>query len=109
MAKYIKIPVEIDAVQWFENGDHPDDDCEVIKPDNESEERFGEGKVVRYYRNPSVDGESKCNRCGKIMDDHGWIETLKTVVCPGDWVITWEDGKLSICKPKEFEETYVEA
>jgi hypothetical protein len=107
------MPVEIEATQWFENGDHPDDDCDIIEPAKDSTEQFepffSEGKVVRNYRNPTVDGQSQCNRCGDFMDNHGWIETLDQIVCPGTWIITDEKGKISTCKPEIFEETYVEA
>ncbi len=30
MAKYRKKPVIIEATQWFKNGDHPEDGCEIF-------------------------------------------------------------------------------
>lgn len=46
--KYRKKPVVIEAVQWFENGDHPE-----------------------------VPGDTICSKCGYRMHDHGWIDTLE--------------------------------
>jgi hypothetical protein len=94
--KYRKKPVVIEATQWFVNGDHPDD----------GEDR--EGKVVRYYRHPDVDGEHACQHCAQAMNFHGWIDTLEGghIVCPGDWVITGVKGERYPCKPDIFEATY---
>lgn len=79
------------VTQWFKNGDHPDDWDGAD---------FGgplEGKVVRYYRNPENPGPRNCEKCSRIMHDHGWIEPARPAdsgwtVCPGDWIVTTEDG-----------------
>ncbi len=34
MAKYRKKPVVIEAIQWFKNGDHPQDNCRMIDMEN---------------------------------------------------------------------------
>jgi len=99
--QFRKKPVVIDATQWFRNGDHPNDQDNQDVPG-------GEGKVVRYYRHPSVTGYKVCEHCQKIMQDHGWIDTLEGghIVCPGDWVITGVKGERYPCKPDIFAATY---
>jgi len=107
MPKFRKKPVVIEAFRWFKNGDHPEDDC--IYLDDKSPDRFlREGKVVRYYRNPALNGQTLCKYCGKIMHEHGWIDTLEGghIVCPGDWIITGVQGEYYPCKPDIFEATY---
>lgn len=105
--KYRKKPVVIEATQWFKNGDHPEDKC--IYLDNKSKDRFlSEGKVVRYYRHPKIDGNYQCQHCNKIIYVHGWIDTKEGghIVCPDDWIITGVQGEKYPCKPDIFEETY---
>ena len=89
----------VEATQWFKNGDHPDDEC--FMP-------VAEGKVVRYYRTPDLDGQNTCQHCSRIMHIHGWIDTLEGghIVCPGDWIITGVKGEYYPCKPDIFEQTY---
>lgn len=107
--KFRKKPVVVEATQWFKNGDHPKDD--VYRPFEDTGEiptEPREGAVVRYYRTPAMDGQDKCKHCGKIMHDHGWIDTLEGghIVCPGDWIITGVQGEFYPCKPDIFEKTY---
>jgi hypothetical protein len=104
-----KKPVEVEATQWHENGDHPHDDCRTFT-DKEGKSFLGEGCVVRYYRHPETDGQTKCKHCGVIMHDHGWIDTLEGghIVCPKDWIITGVSGERYPCKPDIFEKTYEE-
>ena len=105
--KFRKKPVVIEAMQWFKNGDHPEDNL----PPNDKildGERY-EGSVVRYYRHPDVSGDMMCKQCeADIMDRHGWIETLEGghIVCPGDWIITGVQGERYPCKPDIFAATY---
>lgn len=110
MAKYRKKPVVIDAEQWFKNGDHSEDNCEMfLDRQNVSKGPFqGEGKVVRYYRTPECDGQERCKHCNNIMHIHGWIDTLEGghIVCPGDWIIKGVKGEFYPCKPDIFEATY---
>lgn len=95
--KFRKKPVVIEAEQWFE----------VIY-----NKEVGGTSVyhlnVGYYRHPEVDGQSICKHCGKIMHNHGWIDTLEGghIVCPGDWVITGVKGEMYPCKSDIFEMTY---
>jgi hypothetical protein len=105
--KYRKLPVVVEATQWFKNGDHPEDDRESFHTE-ESGDFLGEGKVVRYYRNPDDSGQRTCHHCGAKMHDHGWIDTLEGGhnVCPGDWIITGIQGERYPCKPDIFEATY---
>lgn len=100
MGKYRKRPVVVEATQWHENGDHPDDGVE--------KGAGTEGKVVRRYRHPLVSGDSMCAQCKGDMHVHGWIETLEGghIVCPGDWIITGVKGERYPCKPDIFDATY---
>lgn len=110
--KFRKKPVIVEATQWFKNGDHPEDNCEMVYPDPNSTTQFepflSEGVVVRYYRHPDKPGTIVCNHCGNIMHFHGWIDTLEGghIVCPGDWIITGVNGEKYPCKPDIFEKTY---
>ena len=107
MSRYRKLPVEIDATQWFKNGDHPADRCYYI--DDKSPERFlSEGKVVRYYRRPDDLGSRPCEKCSITMHNHGWIDTLEGghIVCPGDWIITGVKNERYPCKDDIFKLTY---
>ncbi len=110
--KFRKKPVVIEATQWFKNGDHPKDACKMVHPSPDSTTQFApflsEGKVVRYYRTPDLDGSRVCEQCENVMHDHGWIDTLERghVVCPGDWIITGVKGERYPCKPDIFAATY---
>ena len=107
MEKFRKKPVVIEATQWFENGDHPEDGTEVFE-EGEFKGELLEGKIVRYYRTPDIDGQTKCKHCDSIMHNHGWIDTLEGghIVCPGDWIITGVQRERYPCKPDIFEATY---
>lgn len=95
--KFRKKPIVIEATQWFKNGDHPldGDSCRG-------------GFIVRYFRKPSLSGDTVCNNCKQIMHKHGWIDTLEGghTVCPGDWIITGVKGEHYPCKSDIFEMTY---
>lgn len=88
MARFRKKPVEIEAVQWNQHGDHPavlcgyignDGQCFPIKPPYESIE------------------------CAVIRTLEGWH-----VVTEGDWIITGVKGEQYPCKPDIFAATYDE-
>ncbi len=107
--KYRKLPVVIEATQWFKNGDHPLDNVYRHFEDTgmfPGSER--EGEIVRYFRRPDVSGESACRNCCHIMHDHGWIDTLEGghIVCPGDWIITGVKNENYPCKNDIFRSTY---
>ena len=105
MSRYRKLPVEIDATQWFKNGDHPNDAYAPHYPRVEGEH---EGLLVRYFRRPDVPDESICSECGCTFHVHGWIDTKEDGhrVCPGDWIITGVAGEHYPCKPDIFTKTY---
>ena len=96
--KFRKKPIIVEAHQWFENGDHPEDGDPTM-----------EGKVVRYFRLPRPSaGPTICIVCNELHHEHGWIDTLEggLIVCPGDWIITGVHGERYPCKPDIFAETY---
>ena len=109
---------EVDAVQWFKNGDHPLDysktrfgyrDGELVKfSPEEARDKEWEGDVVRYFRHPEVPGERACPLCGRRVNDHGWIDEGSggQTVCPGDWVVTAADGSFFVMRARAFEATY---
>lgn len=120
MAKYRKLPVIVEATQWFKNGDHPldyskkyvgyDRSIDAIR-EYFSEERKAnnwEGDIVRYFRSPEVSSEKVCEKCGHTMHEHGWIDTLEGghIVCVGDFIITGVKGEHYPCKPDIFKATY---
>jgi hypothetical protein len=107
MPHFRKKPVVIEAHQWFKNGDHPQDGEERFESGEFAGEKY-EGKVVRYFRHPSIPGERACAHCANTMHHHGWIDTLEGGhnVCPGDWIITGVKGERYPCKPDIFEATY---
>jgi hypothetical protein len=82
-------------IQWFKNGDHPKDDCEIFDVGDGPFQ--GEGKIVRYYRHPDISGESLCPICDIRMHDHGWIDNHPHdhVVCPGDYIFKDSIGYFS--------------
>lgn len=73
-----KFAVKENLVQWWVNGDHPNDGVNGNV----------EGKVVRYYRNPEASGQDAHVTCGHIWHNHGWIDSGGDgqTVCPGDWI-----------------------
>lgn len=106
--KYRKKPVVVEATQWFKNGDHPDDQCVWIFPTDDRPAFMSEGKVVRYFRHPDINGHYECSHCNKLIHHHGWIDTLEGGhrVCPGDYIITGVKGEHYPCKPDIFKDTY---
>jgi len=108
MPRFRKLPVEIEAHQWFKNGDHPEDgEGTFIDPETKEEHRC-EGKVVRRFRRPDVNGDVKCSECGRRFHDHGWIDTKEDGhrVCPSDWIIKGVKGEFYPCKDNIFRATY---
>lgn len=97
-----------EADQWFKNGDHSGDKTEILI-DNEGNKFQSEGKVVRYFRHPDVDGNSVCEKCSGIMHNHGFIDSDSdsdsTIVCPGDFVVSTFFTYVPV-KPEIFHEKY---
>lgn len=118
--KFRKRPVEVEATQWFKNGDHPLDyqkDIQNVDPISGAattisaeyrKENNWEGDVVRYFRHPQISGRSYCKYCTKMYHDHGWIDTLEGghIVCPEDWIVTGVNGERYPVKPDIFAKTY---
>ncbi len=103
--QYRKEPVVVEAHQWFKNGDHPEDNP-TLHHDSDGGPFKGEGKVVRYYRRP--DSLRECEKCGRLMHEHGWIDTLEGghIVCPADWIVTGVKGEKYPIKPDILAATY---
>lgn len=99
--------VEVEAFQWFKNGDHPRDDSKTVL--NDYGHRYkSEGRVVRYYRLPAMDGMMPCEKCGRIMQSHGWIDNIlhQQMVCPGDWVVSHPNNIYTVMNEEEMEAKY---
>lgn len=88
-------------VQWFRNGDHPDDNSTIIH-DESGHSFLTEGKVVRYYRHPNLCGVTHCPKCERTLDAHGWIDDngRSQVVCPGDYIYTTFGGSYVVLPPQ---------
>lgn len=102
MALYSALQPQVEANQWFMNGDHPDD---------HTINRINTGRVVGrhpYYKTPR--GESKCNFCDVPLKDHGILGDAITV-CPGDYIVTNRNEKgrklsYTLLKKELFEYMY---
>lgn len=108
--KFSAKPIIVEAIQWFKNGDHPEDGNEKYIGSTGQEFQC-EGKVVRYFRHPNILGDMLCCHCNKISNDHGWIDTPKggRTVCPGDWIIKSAKGEFYQCKDETFTAIYDQA
>lgn len=63
------------AIVWTTNGDFPGEDPAT------------EGTIVRYFHHPHVGTSSLDPRCGQSWHNHGWLEALDRLVCPGNLII----------------------
>lgn len=110
MALYRKKPIVIEANQWHQNGDHPEDGVgeTLTDPLNGKPYERLEGAVVRFFRHPDFANAAPCDACGKPYLDHGFLDTLEggMRVCPGDWIIRGVNNELYPCKPDIFAKTY---
>ena len=80
---------------WWKNGDHPGDD--VWRPYEDTGAiplSPREGRVVRYFRHPQIDGESRCDNCSHVMNNHGWLDVGEDgkKVCPGTYLYADESN-----------------
>ena len=129
----------VDAEQWFKNGDHSEDNCETFISTGTSSNSLdipldgtssnillegtcinedflpkgtsfqGEGKVVRYFRRPDIDGSIICIMCQHTLHEHGWLDSPTQYcerVCPGDWIVK-ENGAFNAYHPFSFTLKYV--
>jgi hypothetical protein len=80
----LKQPEVVKTTQWKQSGDHP---------------------LVKRTVSNSV---SKCPRCGQIQLYHGQITTDGRWyhVCPDDYILEYEDGRIDVVKPEEFKVKY---
>lgn len=94
---YRKRPAQVHAVRWWRNGDHPGDG-----PSSR------EGKIVKHYRDQAVHVGTVCPYCMEHMLDHGWIEAeiIGYIVCPGDWVVTHDNGETYPVTDDSFQRIY---
>ena len=97
MGRFKKLAPEVEATQWFKNGDHPLDG----EPETE-------GSVVRYFRDPDFNGTSRCPFCSMRYEEHGWLDVeAGSMVCPGSWVVT-DEGHIFVIRELYFRMNYVE-
>lgn len=98
----------LQAVQWFKNGDHPDDEC-VMLPGIPHEASYqSEGKVVRPF-SAGANSDVLCNECKEPIRKHGYIgnpDVVNRIVCPGDWVMSPMKGYYFAFPQKDFAENY---
>lgn len=103
MDKYRKRPIVISAERWFKVS-YDREAGHGSKPEDSPIYHL----QVGYFRLPAVGGMTKCKRCGDIMHNHGWIDTLEGghIVCPGDWIIEGIKGEFYPVKDDIFNLTY---
>lgn len=108
LQEYKTLATTVLAVQWFKNGDHPLDGSEAIVIDQK--EFLSEGKLVRRFRSPDIDGDERCDRCGHPFHIHGWIDVEDDpeghTVCPSDYVVTNEAGDTYPTPAEDFEREF---
>lgn len=104
MPRY-KSKLTVEANRWFKNGDHPRDES-VLLTGTDGEPFLSEGKIVRRFNRPSIEGRSQCSLCGEPMRSHGWIDALDQEVCPGDWVLEVENCPFALLAHEAFIEQF---
>ena len=110
MSSYVKKPEVVAAEVWWKNGDHSEDGNEVFPEGSQFAGEKLEGKVVRRFRHPGVDGQKTCRNCGQLFHVHGWLDFSLSgqAVCPGDYIIAPKTGHRFAMHPKEFTSSYDE-
>jgi hypothetical protein len=105
--KYRKKPSLTEATQWFNNGDHPQDESEPVDLVS-GNLGWTEGKVVKYFRRLHIPGDRFCPDCGNVMQRHGILDGLngEEVVCPGDYIVTDRKGNYYRLSATDFEEQF---
>lgn len=106
MALYSALVPVVEAIQWFKNGDHPDD--HVIN-------NINSGRVVgrhSTYAANNFTGAMVCPICDKPIKDHGIL--FKSIsddntVCPGDYIEYIRDLKGRTINYKLWERAEFEA
>jgi hypothetical protein len=105
VAKFRKKPTLIEATQWFVNGDHPEDNSELIERPGAGPV-LSEGKVVGFFRAQHIPDNRFCPECGNTMHKHGWLAKREERICPGDYVVTGGKDNYYRLKAEEFEALY---
>lgn len=87
MKKYRRVPVIIEAKQWFELGDH-----EQVK------------EIPRWHE----EAVTMAVQMGAHLGEWGFIETLEGghLVRPGDWIIKGVNNEFYPCKDDIFQKIY---
>ena len=110
MPRYKKKPALIEAVQWYKNGDHPQDNSTPIDtPEGHNQGKLTEGEVVGFFRSLNIPGGRFCPECGKVMQHHGiLVKGLNEdeLVHPGDYIVTHPKGHYYVLRPERFEALY---
>lgn len=85
MGRYRKRVPEYDAQQWRKDGDHP--------------------HVRGLEDHPANEWDHKCGfpgtAHGSVLLPGGYV-----IVCPGDWILTSDQGARSLVRQAEFESGY---
>ena len=59
---------------------------------------------------PLVESTGNCSRCGQPMEKHGVLRSPRTpslpVVCPGDWVVYYENGTTDVWPEEMFKREF---
>lgn len=89
--RFRKKPIEIEATQWFKNGDHP---------------RVTDGVIIRGAA--GIADDAICEECNGTMGAHGWMETRQggRTICPGDFIVTTLTGHVYPCNSQTFAARY---
>lgn len=98
-----------ESVVWWKNGDHPDDNSQIVTRDD-FVGRLTEGEIVGFY---TVEEEQLltelCSTCSQPFVVHGWIapensvEADGEVVHPGDIVTKTDEGKYTATRVNPVE------
>lgn len=110
MSQYHKTTT-VEAVQWFKVGDHPKDRIgEVLSHPHMKGEvvRGPESAFIVPYKPPKHVKERNDTLCGETWSAHGILDSdgVKIIVCPGDWIVTEEDGWSYTERPTTFATKY---
>jgi hypothetical protein len=114
MKSYVTSPRVVTAVQWFKNGDHPNDNCQLVTMMDEIKgpsSFLSEGLIVRYYRSPNPDraGNLLCRKCSLPYHEHGLLDKGShcLMVCPGDFIVHTHQTCYPLC-PTVFNRKFIE-
>jgi len=106
VAKYRKKNSVVEATQWWKYGDHPKDGfvglCNGIPPST-----IEEGMLVHRWSPNGESSDRACDTCGQKMLRHGWIQMfIRVLVCPGDWIVTEDNGEYWTYRPDHFNKSF---